>query len=45
MVTTLINEPRSIVVLILIFVLSVVLDLAWSRMRDDRPDPTPSTAT
>ena len=43
--TTLINEPRSIVVLILILVLSVVLDLVWSRMRDSRPDPTPSTAT
>jgi amino acid transporter len=50
MFTTLINEPRSIVVLILIFVLSVVLDLIWSRMRDSRPDPdatpgpSPSTA-
>ena len=44
MFTTLINEPRSIVVLILILVLSVVLDLVWSRMRDNRPDPSPSAA-
>jgi amino acid transporter len=47
MVTTLINEPRSIVVLILILVLSIVLDQIWSRIRDGRPDPgaTRETAT
>jgi hypothetical protein len=32
------------VVLVLILVLSIALDLAWSRMRGSRPDPTPSTA-
>jgi len=40
--TTLIEEPASIALLVAIVVLSIVLDLVWSRMRDSRPDPTPS---
>ena len=36
-VTTLIHEPASMVTLVAILVLSIVLDVAWSRRRD-RPD-------
>ena len=33
-VTTLIHEPASMVTLVAILVLSIVLDVAWSRRRD-----------
>ena len=43
-VTTLIHEPASMVTLVAILVLSIVLDVAWSRRRD-RPDRGRMTTT
>ena len=43
-VTTLIHEPASIVTLVGILVLSVVLDVGWSRRRAGRRDPDPAPA-
>ena len=40
--TTLIEEPASIVTLVVVLALSVVLDVAWARMRD-REQPGPAT--
>ncbi len=37
--TTLIHEPASIVTLLVIILLSVMLDLAWSARRPDEPRP------
>jgi amino acid transporter len=40
--TTLIEEPASVVTLFVVLALSVVLDVAWARIRD-RGEPRPAT--
>ena len=42
--TSLLQEPASIVTLIGIVAVSILLDLVWSRMRDNRPPPEGAAA-